>query len=89
MKEECGEEEGEEEGPRRKAVVEGDEKIYCGGELDVYICWLPINLLTLTCSLPFLSHRSKPSQMQGSVTSQSKSHSTLMVQFTCLSNLGN
>ena len=76
-------------GRGEKAVVEGDEKIYCGGELDVYICWLATNLLMHTCSLPFLSHRSKPSQMQGSVTSQSKSHSTLMVQFTCLSNLGN
>ena len=76
-------------GRGEKAVVEGDEKIYCGGELDVYIWWLPINLLTHTCSLPFLSHRSKLSQMQGSVISQSKSHSTLMVQFTCLSILGN
>ena len=76
-------------GRGEKAVVEGDEKIYRGGELDVYICWLPINLLTHTRSLPFLSHRSKPSQMQGSVTSQSKSHSTLMVQFTCLSILEN
>ena len=90
MKEGCGEEEGEEEGCGEEEGEEEGRRKNSGGELDVYNCWLATNPLMHTCSLPFLCHRSKPSQMQGSVTSQSKSHSTLMVhELTCLSILGN